>query len=542
MTKTSIRQKIALVVLGVVLCFFILEIGLRIAGGVVLFLQEKHNRISNEKGNYRILCLGESTTALGGEDSYPSQLEKALNEQTKGKNFSVINKGLVSTTTDYILAHADQNLDLYKPQLVIIMMGINDYAYPRPSQMPLWLWRTKLFVEDFKVYKLFKLLYQHITHKVQETKNPSPFDHSSEQVEDYHFKENFLKQLIAQEMVILNSHMAKSMQYEKDQRWAEAKTEREFMIQAVEIIKSAYIDLARRYVKQGLLSEAQDNLEEAAKFQMNDLDYYQVWGELYLAQGKAQEAAKAFQKAIFIKSTSSDALLGMARAYYMADRKESFLLYMDYLNKNPSEYWGYIELAGWFRKNTAYVQAIEYLNKAIELQPVLEKAYLDLGAIYDELGEYKKEEEFYLNHIKNNEKVKVHLIQALGQFYQRQGKEDLASKYLKQAAQLGLKEYTPWTWSNYNLLIKKIAQRGIKIIVMQYPLRSIDPIKSSIEKKDQVVFVENRSNFKKALTSGRFSDYFSDNFAYDFGHCTRLGNQLIAQNLVPVVLKISSER
>ena len=143
MSSTSLRQKFFLIVFGVILTLVLLEIGLRLAGSAVLFLQERHNQLTSGQQRYRILCLGESTTALGGQDAYPSQLQTILNDRSQRQKFTVINKGIVSTTTDYILAHLEENLDHYKPQMVVVMMGINDKAYPRPSQVPLWLWKIK---------------------------------------------------------------------------------------------------------------------------------------------------------------------------------------------------------------------------------------------------------------------------------------------------------------------------------------------------------------------------------------------------------------
>ncbi len=48
------------------------------------------------------MCLGESTTALGGRYSYPRQLENVLNERNTGIKFSVINKGIAATDTTMI--------------------------------------------------------------------------------------------------------------------------------------------------------------------------------------------------------------------------------------------------------------------------------------------------------------------------------------------------------------------------------------------------------------------------------------------------------
>ena len=112
MHKTNWKQKCLLVLFGVLLTFLLLEAGLHIGGVVFLWFQEHINKISIEKnGEYRILCLGESTTALGGNFSYPRQLENILNSAQKNIRFSVINKGIPSTTTTQIVMNLDKNLD-----------------------------------------------------------------------------------------------------------------------------------------------------------------------------------------------------------------------------------------------------------------------------------------------------------------------------------------------------------------------------------------------------------------------------------------------
>ena len=83
--RITLRQKIILILFALCLCAVMLEIGLRIGGATFFFLQEYRNRLSlRERGTYRIMCLGESTTALGGKNSYPSQLEEILNKHNIG--------------------------------------------------------------------------------------------------------------------------------------------------------------------------------------------------------------------------------------------------------------------------------------------------------------------------------------------------------------------------------------------------------------------------------------------------------------------------
>ena len=97
MAGASLRQKAALVILGVALSAFIVESTLRIAGFAYLSSQECLNKLSYNRFNlkqYRILCLGESTTACEGDTAYPRQLEGILNQKIPGTQFKVINKGI----------------------------------------------------------------------------------------------------------------------------------------------------------------------------------------------------------------------------------------------------------------------------------------------------------------------------------------------------------------------------------------------------------------------------------------------------------------
>ena len=72
---------------------------------------------------------------------------------------------------------------------------------------------------------------------------------------------------------------------------------------------------------------------------------------------------------------------------------------------------------------------------------------------------------------------------------------------------------------------------------MQYPLRGVESLKNILTSIKKIIFVENKSNFQEALKQAEYSNYFSDTFGGDFGHCTRMGNRLIAENLSNVILK-----
>lgn len=144
------RKTIRYIALGLLLGLILLEAALYCTAHLFLSSQEKLNLESLEKdGAYRILCFGDSTTAIGGKDSWPSQLEDVLNEREFGKTFSVINKGVVLIDTRGVLLLLEESLDAYHPDMVIVMAGMND-AKKEPSR----LYGLKSFLHRFRTYRL----------------------------------------------------------------------------------------------------------------------------------------------------------------------------------------------------------------------------------------------------------------------------------------------------------------------------------------------------------------------------------------------------
>jgi len=387
----------------------------------------------------------------------------------------------------------------------------------------LWWENVKFYLNDLRIYKLAHILYEHISHRIKEINtSASAIDFSHPDNSNYQQIEIFLKFVIVESMEHYKEHM-RLHEYQLAQ-------------QSITQTSLVCVELARRYRIKGSFKEAQDVLEGALSLDPNSAAVYQELGELYLTQGKCPEAVKYFQIVLTLDPKNNDILPELARAYHQEHRSEAFFVYAKYLKMNPQNYWDLIEFAKWLREYKQYDLAQAYLSHAIELGVNFGQAYLDMGQILDDQGQYQKEEAFYLKEISLHPQI-PHIYQVTGDFYMKQGKEDLARKYFKKAVQQKIAEFYPATFVNYALILNRILRQNIKVIVMQYPVRDISPLKDYLGQRNGVIFVENRQNFKKALSAQSFSYYFKDNFAYDFGHCTRKGNELIAQNLRDVILK-----
>jgi tetratricopeptide (TPR) repeat protein len=130
--RVSFREKALLAVFGVVLALVLGEVALRAAGYAISEGQRQRNAAAEtDTGAYRILALGESTTASyfaeGKANDWPAQLQRILNERSYGRRFVVFNEGVGGTTSAFILAALRDNLDRYRPDMVVTMMGANDH-------------------------------------------------------------------------------------------------------------------------------------------------------------------------------------------------------------------------------------------------------------------------------------------------------------------------------------------------------------------------------------------------------------------------------
>jgi len=55
----------------------------------------------------------------------------------------------------------------------------------------------------------------------------------------------------------------------------------------------------------------------------------------------------------------------------------------------------------------------------------------------------------------------------------------------------GVTEYHPLSIRNFNEMVELLLHKGLKVVLMQYPLLEIDPMIEIIDERDRVFFVEN---------------------------------------------------
>jgi tetratricopeptide (TPR) repeat protein len=513
-TATSAWQKISLVLLGLILSLVLLEVGMRLGGFVLLSIQEYGNLQSiKQKGAYRILCLGESTT----EGAYPHLLEQVLNRRNIGVRFSVIDKGSAGMNTNFIVSQIGSNLAEYHPDMVVAMMGVNDGGKHMPFEKAT-ISKGTLFIRSFRVYKLIRFLDLHLLTKAEEMGFYKPPNARS------------------------SSWKAQTPSQGTEFKEASARSVplRRSFKRTVELdpnINNAYVRSGCLFLEQGNLSQAENSFKKAVELNPKNYFAYQKLGWVYKEQRNLSRAEDCFRKVIELDPKNDDAYAGFGLLYRMQSK---FSQAEDVLKKaielNPESYDAYSVLGWVYIDQNKLPQADDCFKKAMELHPYDSYLYGRLGWLCVDQSRFSQAEAYFKKAIELNPQEHF-LYSAISIFYERTGKPELAEEYTRKSKGLKFWDLNSLTVSNYRKLKEILDGKGIKLVCVQYPVRNVAPLKRIFEKDKGVIFVDNERVFKEALRKGSYKEYFRDMFAGDFGHCTVKGNTLLAQNIADVILR-----
>ncbi len=261
------------------------------------------------------------------------------------------------------------------------------------------------------------------------------------------------------------------------------------------------------------------------------------WGRFYRDNGKYAQAEKLFQKALNLNPGNDMAYVELGFCYLNQSKDaQAVEMLKKAIELNPRNDLAYVELGRYYRDQGKHIESEEALKKAVEINPRGDWAYILLGLCYMYQGRYTQSEEAFKKAIDLNP-ADDRAYGGLAELYEEIGKHESAQQYYQQANNLRLKHYDPRTIYNYQELKRILDKRGIKLVCVQYPVRSIEPLKRIFQGQSDVIFVDNERIFKDALKKASYREYFTDMFEGDFGHCTRKGNRLLAENIANVILE-----
>lgn len=496
MAKTTVKQKLFLIVLGFFLSLVILEIILRMGGFVFDFFQERQNKINLTESEIRILCIGESTTALGGAASYPAQLEEILNDSGYDKKFKVINAGRVSKTTKDVLEELPQLLDKYKPHVIVSMLGVNDRKTYSDGRCVLL--KVESFFENFRVYQFFELLGRHIHAKLNSDIESKELGEEVNRVDKF---AQAVRMLVEGEVMVkrLKARLHREITPEKE------KKVYDILMRLLKRQSWILLEMSREARFKGEYDNAIQFLESSIGYDPSNYGAYVEIGRNYKDQKKCDQALPFLKKAVAMDPESVLAKIELAGCYeQLGDEQNAAIIYEKVLEHDEKDILLFdSDVAQWFAEHGSGDRAEEVIREALLRDP----------------GD-------------------AQLHKKTSQFYQREGDVARAQKHQKRAELLQKEKsaYLPVTIRYYNEIVDVISLKSLPLICMQYPMRDIESLKDIFWLDYPIIFVENKTNFEEGLKEGDYFEFFSDSFAEDFGHCTYRGNNLIAKNLAEVIL------
>jgi hypothetical protein len=467
------KQKMIAVAFGVAFSLLMLEVGLRIAGSVLLSSQFEANREGidfDDPNQYRILCVGESTTAEwfagGRKNSWPNQLEEMLNKSESGpRAYKVINMGISGTLTAFILARLEADLDAYRPHLVISMMGINDRATPMVYHEGMGT-KIRMFFADLRIYKFFRILTVAVLERLGIVAVEKAKDVPISELGFIHDPERFekIKTLLLQN----NIAAVQDVLNEVHNRYP----------QKPRAVDGKYAELL---------------LRELQKPQIIETPFY-------------DEATRHFQKLIKRGDPNHHQLryayIGLSFVYHRTNDKQA---YVDTV-KDGIKYFSYGGDRHIALKRLARIQ-----NQNKTPDPVIEQILQENGVTVKETSRY--------GHTKENYQLFNKKLKARGIPY-------VAVQYPTKPVRL-LKYFLsgdddPGIENNNGPYFG--VDPGIK-----YETR--------FEDDPDIIFVSNEENFRKALEHNTYDELFLDQFGTTFGHTTHKGHHIIAKEVFKALIE-----
>ncbi|MFC1514607.1 tetratricopeptide repeat protein [Candidatus Omnitrophota bacterium] len=259
-------------------------------------------------------------------------------------------------------------------------------------------------------------------------------------------------------------------------------------------------------------------------------------GFYYIELGRYSEAEEIFKKTMEFNPKNDRSYVGLGTCYRFTRREaEVKPILKKAIELNPGNEEHYL-LIGWsYIQMKKYSEVEDVFKKVIELNSESHEAYYGLGWCLRGQKKYSEAEDMFKRAIELGPSPMKY--KALARCYELTGKSNLAKECSMKADILSLDNYDPNVFRSYQRLKEILTKRDIKLVSVQYPMRTVEPLRKMLGDARGIIFVDNERVFKDAVKREGYDEYFVDMFAGDFGHCTAKGNTLLAENIARGILK-----
>jgi tetratricopeptide (TPR) repeat protein len=515
MKSREIKQNILLIFSGIFAAIFICEMGLQLAGVLYSSGKSRRNRVSlNKKADYRILCLGESTTGEGSGNSYPRQMERILSERLNPLQFTIINKGAPGEDTNFILSRLEGYLDKYDPGIVVVMMGINDKMVANETAFYRSQGKDALaalinYLKQLRIVKVLEIFWIKL--------------HEKEVMEHLYFER------------------ARYFQERHNYPMAEKALKNALALDHDDA--DAYLELAKHYYEIKDYPRADEAFDQAVRSFPSISAVYEEAGRYYYERGNFIRAKELYRAVIRLDKDNTLAYVYLAQCCYaLGEVNVSEGLFAQARRIGPKDEQVLLEIGNFYLEQKQYIKAEDLFDSLLMLNRLCSHAYIGLGNVFYAQAKFSQAEEMFKKALAVGPKEEGNNL-ALGEFYENINQpseaEKIYKKYIKDVR--GTDNYTAKTLDNYRKLKQEVLKRGIQLICMQYPRRKLLPLTRIFASNQGIIFVDNERLFEDAVMKGAYEDFFYDRFAGDFGHCTVEGNRLLAGNAAETIIKFVKE-
>lgn len=502
-------KKIIVIILGIIFALVIFELVFRGVYAFYAWKKHEHNIAAlTNKDTCRILCLGDSMTA----NLYPVPLEHILEGQEIGVTFHVIDEGRPLTGAGFVLRVLPHLLELYKPDIIIVMTGFNDAFYKHPygnvemKKKPLlksWRFVRLLF------YNLFNENHLQSAPLEIEAKTlvRSPLKKISDLKIDVQTNPDD-----AQSYVRLGKELLRMKKYEE----AEG-----YLRKAIECDRRhalAYVRLADCFEGRQLPEKVEAILSEGIKENPTNWRLYErfmqhLYGLSAIASSNDAAIERLLKQAINADTHMFQAYAALGELYVRHGRvREAELLYKQSIeavaktkiDTIESLYDPFILLAWLYYDEKRYDEAIAVLNQSIE------KQYTARPAVYYEM---------------------------LAAIYREKKDTEAADTWARKASRSGGLYYSPRIRRIFNVIADMVREHDIPFIVMQYPMLDLAPLKALFEDRSGIIFIEHKDTFIAAVEEYGHAKIFGDMYAGLFGHVMPYGMELMADTIARVIIE-----
>ncbi len=512
----------------------LLEVFLRLGGEVFYLEQEKVNRVAlARRGSYVILCLGESMTAGGGLSSYPRQLEDTLNALGLAIPVAVVNLGIPSANSGMIVARLEEDLDAYRPDMVVLMMGINDEMAPLDLAAGAKTERPNPFLERSRAHEFIRDTWRNLLSgrgmagiggegREEHAAEIAVAGGDSERARrvnfylkrgDWHFDED--------SDLAVNRRRAIEM-YEK-------------ALALNPEIPTAILKTGISHRELGERSFALASFEKACAYPSVRCRALAELGNLYRDERNWDEAKRCYGEASRFCPDSAVPFLEWSRLYQIRGEWERAAgKLVEALGAEPFNRLPYQEAEKLLEIDEAREGAETALRAALASAPFSLSLNMLLADLYERQERQEAAEELYRFIIGHNSEA-FWAYTALGNLYRRWGKEDLARNLYREADERRFHHTA--TKINYRRLKEIVLGRGIQLVCAQYPLAPVSELIGMVGEHDGITFVDNERVFREAVQARSYEYYFFHIFPGQiFGHCTPRGNRLLAENIARALI------